>query len=303
VFDLRDRSTKFLADVSNESVMGLYFRDSRLLIASGYDVRFLHDLTDQRAPVPLVHSPAPIGCICVTPDERVLFTGDVSPPFHIRAWDFHTGQSLGLLQGHTAAVCELRCSSSDVLASAGIDGTVRFWDVDSRTQTRILKGHHAAVRSISFSNDNRVLASAGSDRQVRFWDPVTGIASPLVLNHAAPVLAVAFCPDESLLATGDDDGNIRLWTLPNGEELLVLARLRNKVHSLAFSPDASALVASATYDESRQEIRIWTAPPIGAHETIEKATRFLNATTPPLAPNSVSKSHSSALYPEAEFRR
>ena len=260
-FDFRGKSMEIFANKSGEPIVGLSLQgSSRLLAAGGHFVDYLN-LTDHSRPTPFLTLPGQINCISVTPDEKVLLTGDSFPPHLVRLWDLQTGQSLGSLQGHGAAVvCLVFSPSGDVVASSSADDSIRLWDLGAQKQLRILEGHHAAVRCVSFSSDGRILASAGGDRQVRFWDPATGEASPLVLNHGASASAAAFCPDEPLLVTGDDDGYVRLWALRNGEELMVLGQLKDRVSRLLFSPDGSSLVAATTLENEGGEVRIWTAP-------------------------------------------
>ena len=262
VFDLHDRSKYILSDLSRAPFAGVALWDSeRLAIAGAHQIVCRSYLTANGPSTQLLTTGAHIQCMCITRDRRVLLTGDSFPPYLVRLWDLKTGQSLGTLQGHEAAVRALVCSrSADIAASASGDGTVRLWDLNEKRQVRMLEGHHSDVCCVAFSSDGSMLASGGGDCQVRFWNPATGDASPLVLNHVAEVRSIAFCPDEPLLATGDTNGHVRLWTLPNGEELMVLGQLRDEISCLVFSADARFLAAAAERGGHGGEVRIWSAP-------------------------------------------
>ena len=60
------------------------------------------------------------------------------------------------------------------LASGGVDGTVRLWDVADPAHPRPLgqplTGGTAAVDSVAFSPDGHTLASGDADGAVRLWD-------------------------------------------------------------------------------------------------------------------------------------
>jgi WD40 repeat protein len=56
------------------------------------------------------------------------------------------------------------------VASAGRDGTVKVWDVDSGTELRTLRGHRDLVRGVAFSPDGKRLISGSYDGTVKVWD-------------------------------------------------------------------------------------------------------------------------------------
>ncbi|MGH8904289.1 MAG: trypsin-like peptidase domain-containing protein, partial [Egibacteraceae bacterium] len=83
------------------------------------------------------------------------------------------------LTGHTGWVWAVGWGMLDggsVLASAGVDGTVRLWNPVDGTQLRALTGHTGGVLAVAWSSLDAaaVLASAGYDGTARLWDPVDG---------------------------------------------------------------------------------------------------------------------------------
>jgi WD40 repeat protein len=98
-----------------------------------------------------------------------------------------------------------------LLASAGLDATVRLWDVATRRPFgQPLRGHANFVFSVAFSPDGTLLASASGDETVRLWDVPT--RQPLaLLRHKIGAYSVAFSPDGKLLASGSGDATVRLW--------------------------------------------------------------------------------------------
>jgi len=57
-----------------------------------------------------------------------------------------------------------------IMASGGLDNTVRLWEADSGRELRRLEGHGGRVRSVAFSPDGRLLASGSDDTTVRLWE-------------------------------------------------------------------------------------------------------------------------------------
>lgn len=100
--------------------------------------------------------------------------------------------ALRTFKGHTADVLDLRFSSSQFLASASMDRTVRLWHPHTAHCLRRLS-HPDMVTAVSFHpTDDDLLLSAGCDGHARLWrlsdESVTAIADAQAVISAATLL-------------------------------------------------------------------------------------------------------------------
>jgi WD40 repeat protein len=140
-----------------------------------------------------------------------------------------------------------------LLASAGLDQSLRLWDASTGAPRQVLRGHAGSVWAVSFSPDGRQLASTGSDQSVRLWDTDQG-TSEVVGQHEVRGYSVAFHPDGARIASSGARGSVIVWSLPDKQHISLRGH-RNDVNGVTVSADGK-LLATAGDDTT---VRVWDA--------------------------------------------
>ena len=96
-----------------------------------------------------------------------------------------------------------------MVSAAGVDGTVRVWDLAGPAAPRKLTGHVGAVQAVAVSADGRTAVSGG-DETVRVWDLDSALEQGRWIADA-DLLAVAV--STAVAIAGDASGRVHALRL------------------------------------------------------------------------------------------
>jgi len=187
-------------------------------------------------------------CYALSPDGTMLFNSrSEAPGVAVRAYDTETGKELFPPQGHTGPVLAVAVSPDRrLLASGGMDRTIRLWDLAAGSQLRVLGRHALEVTALAFSPDGKFLASTSPDTTIVLWEVARGEEVRTMNRRSRHPSAVAFSPDGQTLAAGSDDGVLLRWDVASGKPKDPVTWHKAPVQAVAFSPDGKWLATAGS---------------------------------------------------------
>ena len=98
-------------------------------------------------------------------NESRLFSGSEDKTIHI--FDLGYKKEVGVLEGHTDRVKDLRVSADDTyLFSCSKDNTIKVWNINDLECIKTLNHHTNAVGTILLTSDQRFLVAGSADNSI-----------------------------------------------------------------------------------------------------------------------------------------
>jgi len=142
---------------------------------------------------------------------------------------------------------------SVVLATAGYDHTVRFWEATRGVCYRTLQYSDSQVNRLEITPDKQYLAAAGNPH-VRLFEVNTSNPQPVTSydGHTGNVTAVGFEQHGRWMYTGSEDGTVKIWDLRAGGYQREYES-RGAVTSVVLHPNGSELMSA----DQNGNVRVW----------------------------------------------
>ncbi len=191
--------------------------------------------------------------VAISPDGKLLVSGEGMGDPLMRFWDLATGEELGTpLAADEDWIGTLRfLPDGHTLVSAGGDHTIRLWDVSQPRNVRA-KGHpllgpESGIDSVAALPDGRTLISGAYDGSVCVWDVTGARPDDSQWQVMQPwTWAWEFAPDSQSIFSLETDGVFQ-WHGPRFETRTALIDLsRHGTRWGGFSKDARLFVNVAT---------------------------------------------------------
>ena len=169
-------------------------------------------------------------------------------------------ENFGLGLADTGSILALEVNKvGTMIATGGLDGFVRVWDVIRNLEICNVKSHPNAVYHLKFSGNSQLLLSGGNDKNLCFLS--LGKKKRLYKRkaHEQYINCISISPNDRLGITGGDDGIVQLWDLV---DFCILSSLKGHISSWRELPnvitsDISQIHNIGITGGSDGYVRIW----------------------------------------------
>jgi WD40 repeat protein len=182
----------------------------------------------------------------------------------IKLWDAGSGRKLGEIKAHSDKIHTLSFDArGKFLISASDDLSIKFWDVNTKRETRAFAEPMDKLTCAALSFDRSLIAYGTKTiaidllrkrrtdkRYIRLRDATSGRDIFTFEGHAKDIRTVAFLPGRRYIVSGGDDKTVKIWDVDKKSEIASLDA-NDTVTGVAVSNDGKWLVVSGS------ELSLW----------------------------------------------
>lgn len=136
-------------------------------------------------------------------------------------WNFVTGETKNMLDGHRKPVMSVCSLGDQQFASGSLDHTVWVWNADNGKCLQVLEGHTDGVTSVCALGDGRIV-SGSVDKTLRVWDSASGACRHVLRGHTEWVTSVCVVSNLLIVSTSEDT-TVRVWDARDGRSIQVIS--------------------------------------------------------------------------------
>ncbi|EDV28934.1 uncharacterized protein TRIADDRAFT_52303 [Trichoplax adhaerens] len=159
-------------------------------------------------------------CQC-TVDRNEKFIASASLDGNVIIWKVNDGSSFGKfsVKSNRPFNCVSFHPEAPLIVAGNWDTNIYTWDVNTKEQKQVLRGHTASIRDVAFCNGGNFVISADISGQVMIFSLAHGTNVGSLHGHFFPINKIAVSSNPHVLATASDDHKVKLWRNTLGRAL------------------------------------------------------------------------------------
>jgi WD40 repeat protein len=186
-----------------------------------------------------------------SPDGKILALAD-SGGHNALLVEVATGKRLLQIKKDKAIFSVAVSHDGKILATGGLEDTIRLWEIATGKQISELKGHGYGVEYVQFSPDDRILAAV-TGKDLQLWDLATSKEIRRIVDSCVGPTHSRFSPDGKTIAVAKND-IIYLWDVSTGKMVRrFIGHGSWLIPGLRFSADGKILASGGT----DHTVQIW----------------------------------------------
>ena len=160
-----------------------------------------------------------------------------------------TGIQMNIQKIHNLQYDMVPSPNERYFATAGRDGTIKFWDISLGKQIKSIDAHNSEVNNIAYNPGGRYLVSVSDDSTIKIWNTFSfGIMNTI----KTPVAQrwVRFSPNGKTIVTSGYDSTLSFWDPFSGKKIKQLKSPGGSIRRFSFIPGLPNLLYLLCTDSS-----------------------------------------------------
>ncbi|KAN0015063.1 hypothetical protein ACTFIU_001385 [Dictyostelium citrinum] len=185
--------------------------------------------------------------VAYSPDGQTIATGGEDGK--VKIWNTTSGYCYITFTEHEGPVTAVKYSpvtSQNVVFSAGVDGTIRAFDlVRYRNFRTFVSPNKTQFSCLAVDPSGEIIAAGSLDSfEIYVWSVRTGRLTDILSGHQSPVCELAFDPINPFLASASWDKSCKIWNIFEDREIRESIQHTSDVLTCAYSQDGKKFIAS-----------------------------------------------------------
>ncbi|EGC29042.1 hypothetical protein DICPUDRAFT_159422 [Dictyostelium purpureum] len=188
-----------------------------------------------------------MNCVAYSPDGQTIATGGEDGK--VKIWNTTSGYCFITFSDHEGPVTSVKYSpiaSQNVVFSAGVDGTIRAFDlIRYRNFRTFVSPNKTQFSTLAIDPSGEIIAASSIDTfEIYVWSVRTGRLTDILSGHESPVCDLSFDPINPYLASASWDKSVKVWNIFEDREVRENIQHTSDVLACSYSSDGKKFVAS-----------------------------------------------------------